>query len=55
MVLDCHVPYNYYNRNFFKISPTWQEALSVTKSAGISNNDIVQFYQITGVEKPNCL
>ena len=51
----AYIKYDYYSRKAFKTSPTWQEALVNAKSAGVSAEEVAEFYQITGVERPNCL
>jgi tetratricopeptide (TPR) repeat protein len=52
---QAYIKYDYYSRKFFKTSPTWQEALLNAKNSGLAANDITDFYQITGIEKPECL
>jgi hypothetical protein len=51
----AYIKYDYFGRKFFKISPTWQEALQQAKDEGVSDADITQFYQMLGVERPTCL
>jgi tetratricopeptide (TPR) repeat protein len=51
----AYIKYDYYSRKFFKTSPTWQEALMNAKNAGVTADDIRDFYQIAGVERPTCL
>jgi tetratricopeptide (TPR) repeat protein len=51
----AYVKYDYFSRKSFKTSPTWQEALEHAKKAGVSDGDVTGFYQLTGVERPNCL
>jgi hypothetical protein len=50
----AYIKYDYYSRKSFRTSPTWQEALTSAKKTGVSANDIAEFYQLTGVERPNC-
>ena len=52
---QAYIKYDYFGRKFFKTSPTWQEALQEANDLGVSEDDIAQFYQITGVERPTCL
>jgi hypothetical protein len=52
---QAYIKYDYYGRKFFKTSPTWQEALADAKNTGVTANDITDFYQIAGIEKPECL
>jgi tetratricopeptide (TPR) repeat protein len=51
----AYIKYDYYSRKFFKTSPTWEEALADAKNAGVTANDITDFYQIAGVERPGAL
>jgi len=52
---QAYIKYDYYGRKFFKTSPTWQEALASARGAGVTPKDIGEFYQLTGVERPDCL
>jgi len=52
---QAYIKYDYYSRKCFKTSLTWQEALANANSAGVSADDVAEFYQLTGVERPNCL
>jgi tetratricopeptide (TPR) repeat protein len=52
---QAYIKYDYYSRKFFKTSPTWREALQEANDAGVTANDITEFYQIAGVERPECL
>jgi hypothetical protein len=51
----AYIKYDYYSRKFFRTSPTWQEALQDAKTAGLTADDIADFYQIAGVERPGAL
>ena len=51
----AYIKYDYFSRKAFKTSPTWQEALLYANDVGVSSEDIAEFYQIIGVERPNCL
>lgn len=48
----AYIKYDYFNRKFFKTSPTYQEALATAKQAGYSPSDAEQLFAILGVEKP---
>ncbi|MDR1317227.1 MAG: hypothetical protein LBK13_10175 [Spirochaetales bacterium] len=49
---QAYIKYDYYSRKFFKTSPTWQEALTNAKNTGVTANDIEDFCQMTGIERP---
>lgn len=49
----AYIKYDYYNRKFFKTSPTYQEALVMAQQAGYSPFDANQLFEILGVEKPD--
>jgi tetratricopeptide (TPR) repeat protein len=51
----AYIKYDYYNRKCFKTSPTWQEVLANARNAGIDEDDVSEFYQLTGIERPDCL
>ena len=51
----AYIKFDYFSRKFFKTSPTWEEALASANGAGVSADDIAEFFQLTGVERPNCL
>ena len=51
----AYIKYDYYGRKHFNTSPTWQEALQQAKNEGLSDVDIAKFYQIIGIERPNCM
>jgi tetratricopeptide (TPR) repeat protein len=50
-----YIKYDYYSRKFFRTSPTWQEALVSTNNAGISAEEISEFYQILNIDRPDGL
>jgi tetratricopeptide (TPR) repeat protein len=45
----AYIKYDYYSRKFFKTSPTWQEALTDAKNAGVTADDITDFYSPWGL------
>ncbi len=49
---QAYIKNDYYNRKFFKTSPTWQEALAMAEQAGYSPYDAEQLFAILGVERP---
>lgn len=51
--LLAYIKYDYFNRKFFKTSPTYQEALAMAQQQGYSPFDAEQLFSILGVEKPN--
>ncbi len=48
----AYIKYDYFNRKFFKTSPTYQEALTMAEQAGYSPFDVEQLFAILGVERP---
>lgn len=48
----AYIKYDYFNRKFFKTSPTYQEALAMARQAGYSAVDAEQLFAILGVERP---
>lgn len=51
----AYIKYDYFERKFFNTSPTYQEALSMANSAGVSPFDVEQLYGILGVSRPDAL
>lgn len=51
--LLAYIKYDYFNRKFFKTSPTYQEALAMAQQQGYSSFDADQLFGILGVERPN--
>ena len=51
----AYIKYDYFCRKSYKTSPTWQEALAHAHKTGISDGDILEFYKLTGVERPHCM
>ena len=51
--LLAYIKYDYFNRKFFKTSPTYQEALEIAQQQGYSPFDAEQLFGILGVERPN--
>lgn len=49
----AYIKYDYFNRKFFKTSPTYQEALVMAQQQGYSPFDVEQLFGILGVDKPN--
>ena len=52
---QAYIKYDYFSRKFFRTSPTYQEALQMASSNGVSQFDIEQFYGILGVSRPQNL
>ena len=48
----AYIKYDYFNRKYFKTSPTYQEALAMAKQAGYSPLDTEALFATLGVEKP---
>jgi len=51
----AYIKYDYFKRKFFNTSPTYQEALDMAKTSGVSPFDIEQLYGILAVARPDCL
>ena len=51
----AYIKYDYFQRKFFKTSPTYQEALAMAVDTGLSEFDVDQLYGILGVTRPECL
>ena len=51
----AYIKYDYFQRKFFKTSPTYQEALAMAVDSGLSEFDVTQLYGILGVSRPECL
>lgn len=49
----AYIKYDYFNRKYFKTSPTYGEALIIAKQQGYSSFDIDQLFTILCVEKPD--
>lgn len=49
----AYIKYDYFNRKFFKTSPTYQEALQMAQHAGYSSYDAEQLFAILGTERPS--
>ena len=49
----AYIKYDYFNRKFFKTSPTYQEALQMAQQAGYSSYDAEQLFAILGTERPS--
>lgn len=48
----AYIKYDYFNRKFFKTSPTYEEALRMAIDNGVSEHDTEQLFTILGVHKP---
>lgn len=51
--LLAYIKFDYFNRKFFKTSPTYQEALAMAQQQGYSPFDAEQLFGILGVERPS--
>lgn len=49
----AYIKYDYFQRKFFKTSPTYQQALETAHQYGYSPYDAQQLFSILGVDKPN--
>lgn len=49
----AYIKYDYFQRKYFKTSPTYQEALEMAQQQGFSPYDAEQLFSILGVEKPS--
>lgn len=50
--LLAYIKYDYFNRKYFKTSPTYQEVLVMAEQTGYSPFDVEQLFAILGVDKP---
>lgn len=48
----AYIKYDYYQRKFFKTTPSWQEALAMAEQTGYSPLDADQLFAILKVERP---
>jgi len=51
----AYIKYDYFERKYYKTSPTYQEELKTAKAAGVSPHDIEQLFGILGVSRPDVL
>ena len=51
----AYIKYDYFNRKFFKTSPTYQDALQMAIDNGISDLDKETFFSDLALTKPDCL
>lgn len=51
----AYIKYDYFERKAFVSSPTHYDLLNEAASAGVSEYDITQLYDILGVSRPECL
>lgn len=49
---SAYVKYDYFKRKFLKVSPTFEEDLSMAMNIGVSDFDIKQLFLILNVENP---
>ncbi|MDR0531354.1 MAG: hypothetical protein LBG83_04735 [Oscillospiraceae bacterium] len=52
---QAYIKYDYFERKCFNTSPTWRQALSDAKRAGLLPLDVQRFYQLLKVPCPSCL
>jgi len=52
---QAYIKYDYFERKCFNTSPTWRQALSSAKSAGLSRFDVQKLYKTLDVPCPACL
>jgi tetratricopeptide (TPR) repeat protein len=48
-----YIKYDYYSRKFLNSSPGYKELLEEAKQKGLTENEITEFYGISGVEHPD--
>lgn len=51
----AYIKYDYFQRKYFKTSPTYQETLVMAVETGLSEFDVEQLYEILGVARPEFL
>ena len=51
----AYVKYDYFYRKSFITSPTFVQLLNIANTAGLSEYDVAQLYNILGVSRPECL
>lgn len=51
----AYIKYDYFERKFFRTSPSCKEVLSMATDAGFSEFDVEQLFGILSVAKPECL
>lgn len=51
----AYIKYDHFYRKCYRTTPSYQELLKKAQNEGLSDNDVNQFYEILGVERPNCL
>lgn len=51
----AYIKYDYYDRKCYNTSPTYQDALALAETAGVSPFDIEQLFGILGVQRPEPL
>ena len=53
--LWAYIKFDYYERKYFKTTPSYQEVLGKASGAGVSPHDIEQLYGVLGVSRPEAL
>ncbi len=51
----AYIKYDYFARKKFITNPDYKECIAMAASAGLSDIDIDQLYEILGVERPECI
>jgi len=52
---QAYIKYDYYQRKFFRTSPTYTDALINARSNGVSDYDTEQLFSLLEIEQPECL
>jgi tetratricopeptide (TPR) repeat protein len=50
---QAYIKYDYYSRKFLNSSPGYKELLEEAKQKGLTEDEITEFYGISGVEHPD--
>jgi tetratricopeptide (TPR) repeat protein len=50
---QAYIKYDYFNRKHLNSPPGFQELLETAKQSGLTDDEISEFYLLTGVEHPN--
>ena len=51
----AYIKYDYFERKYLNTTPNWQSALQTATDTGVSQADILQFFEILQIEIPKCL
>jgi len=51
----AYIKYDFFERKSFNVKPDWQETLQIAIRTGVSQADVVQFFEMLQVEMPECL